>query len=147
MNQTDQKIAVLKRLREMLLRQKEKLRDYLHLLEKEEGSIVDGETEILLAHVEMEQTIIADIFTLKRVIAPLETLYRAAYPGTESTVPVLQEALEDMGRQVMARNSRNRELLRERMDDLRREITSLRTWPKTGSVFAEVVPSLVDITT
>jgi len=147
MNQTDQKIAVLKRLREMLLRQKEKLQDYLHLLEQEEGSIVLGETEKLLSQVEMEQTIIADIFTLKRVIAPLETLYHAAYPGRESTVPALKEALEDMGRQVMARNGRNRELLRERMDELRREITSLRTWPKAGSPFAEVVPSLVDITT
>ena len=147
MDQTDQKIAVLKRLREMLLRQKETLQDYLHLREREEGSIVNGETEKLLAQVEMEQAIIADIFTLKRVIAPLETLYQAAYPGTESTVPELREALQDMGRQVMARNSRNRELLRERMDDLRREVTSLRTWPKAGSPFAEVVPSLVDITT
>ena len=147
MNQTDQKIAVLKRLREMLLRQKEKLQNYLSLLEQEEGSIVHGETEKLLLQVEMEQAIIADIFTLKRVIAPLETLYRAAYPGTESTVPALKDALEDMGRQVMARNSNNRELLRERMDELRREITSLRAWPKAGSPFAEGVPSLVDITT
>ena len=147
MNQTDQKIAVLKRLREMLLRQKEKLQNYLSLLEQEEGSIVHGETERLLVQVEMEQTIIADIFTLKRVIEPLETLYQAAYPGTESTVPALKDALEDIGRQVIARNSHNRELLRERMDDLRREITSLRAWPKAGSPFAAGVPRLVDITT
>jgi hypothetical protein len=147
MNQTDQRIAVLKRLREMLLRQKEKFKSYLILLEQEEGSIVHGETEKLLAQVELEQTIIADIFTLKRVIAPLEALYQAAYPGAESTVPVLRSALEDMGRQVIARNSRNRELLRERMDELRQEITSLRAWPRAGSPFAEVAPRLVDITT
>ena len=52
-----------------------------------------------------------------------------------------------MGQQVVARNSRNRALLKERMEELRREITTLRAWPRAASPFAEVQPSLVDITT
>jgi hypothetical protein len=143
----ENKVAVLKRLREMLLRQKEKFQAYLGLLEQEEKSITGGDTEKLLAQVELEKTIIAEIFTLKRVITPLEALYTAAYPLSESTVPRLKEALEDMGQQVVARNSRNRALLKERMEELRREITTLRAWPRAASPFAEVHPSLVDITT
>jgi hypothetical protein len=136
MNETTQKIAILKRLREMLLRQREKFQAYLSLLEHEETSIRSG-----------EQAIIEEIFTLKKVIEPLETLYQAAYPQTESTVPRLKSTLDAMAQQVIAHNASNRHLLKARMNDLRHEISSLRAWPKTGSPFAEVVPSLIDITT
>ncbi len=146
-NQTEQNIAVLTRLRELLVRQRERFQAYLDLLERQEGSIRRDETEKLLAQVEMERTIIAEIYTLKRVIQPLESLYQAAYPGTESTVPRLKAALEGMGAQIEAHNARNRQLLKDRMETLRKEISSLRHLPRTASPFAEVVPSLVDITT
>jgi hypothetical protein len=74
-------------------------------------------------------------------------MYQAAYPGTESTVPRLKAALETMGGQILAHNARNRQLLKERMENLRKEITELRGWPRDASPFAEVVPGLVDITT
>jgi len=147
MDETSQKIAILKRLREMLQRQREKFQDYLSLLEHEESSIRNNEPEKLLVQAEMEQAIIAEIFTLKKVIEPLETLYQAAYPRTESTVPRLKSTLDAMARQVIAHNESNRQLLKARMDDLRHEISSLRAWPKSASPFTEVVPSLIDITT
>ena len=52
-----------------------------------------------------------------------------------------------MGGQVIERNARNRALLKRSMDSLRQEIGSLRAWPRAGSPYAEVVPTLVDITT
>jgi hypothetical protein len=148
MGSIEQNIALLKKLREMLTRQREKFGAYLHLLECEGEAIEQGDSEKLLAQVEMEQSLIAEIFTLKKVIAPLESLYQASYPaGTEATVPRLKTALEKMGSEILAHNGRNRQRLRERMDDMRREITSLRSWPKTASPFAEVTPGLIDITT
>ncbi len=147
MSQTEQNIAVLRRLRDMLARQRERFQAYLELLEAEESSIRDDDAEKLLAQVEIERTIIAEIFTLKKVILPLESLYQAAYPGTDSTVPRLKAALETMGEQIFAHNARNRRLLKDRMESLRQEITELRGWPRDASPFAEVVPGLVDITT
>jgi len=147
MNQTEHNIAVLKRLRDMLARQRERFQAYLDLLEAEESSIRNNDTEKLLAQVEIERTIIAEIFTLRKVILPLESLYQAAYPSTESTVPRLKAALETMGERIAAHNARNRRLLKDRMDSLRQEITELRGWPRDASQFAEVVPGLVDITT
>jgi hypothetical protein len=147
MDATGQGFAVLKRLREMLARQREKLQAYLELLERQEDSIQQGEAERLLAQVEMERTIIAEIYTLKRVIAPLETLYNAAYPSAEGTVPRLKATLDAMGEQVIAHNTRNRALLKEKMNELRQEIGSLRAWPKASSPYAEVTPRLIDITT
>jgi hypothetical protein len=144
---TEQKVALLKRLREMLQRQREKFQGYLALLEQEESSISRGDAESLLVQVEMEKSIIADIFSLKKVIEPLETLYQAAYPATEQTVPQLKATLEKMGEQVIAHNAKNRALLRARMEDLRLEIASLRTWPRASAGFAQAAPGLVDITT
>jgi flagellar biosynthesis/type III secretory pathway chaperone len=142
---TEQKVAVLKRLREMLRRQREKLQHYLEVLEQEEKSIHRGDAESLLAQVEMEKSIIADIFSLTKVIEPLESLYQSAYPQAEETVPKLKATLEKMGEQVIAHNAKNRALLRDRMEELRREIASLRSWPT--STFREAAPRLVDITT
>ncbi|HVO40486.1 MAG TPA: flagellar export chaperone FlgN [Spirochaetia bacterium] len=144
-NSAEQKVAILKRLREMLRQQREKLQGYLRLLEQEEKSIHRGDAESLLAQVEMEKSIIADIFALKKVIQPLESLYQSAYPRAEETVPKLRATLEKMGEQVIAHNAKNRALLRDRMEELRVEIASLRSWPK--STFREAAPRLVDIST
>ena len=145
MNDTQEKVAVLKRLREMLVRQRGRFQAYLDVLEQEASSIERGDAESLFLQVEMEQTIIAEIFALKKVIAPLEVLYQAAYPGTEETVPRLKAVLDSMGTEIASHNARNRELLRDRMEDLRSEIRALRTWPKTA--YPATAPRLIDITT
>ena len=144
---TEQNVAILKRLREMLQRQREKFQGYLALLEQEESSIRRGDAESLLAQVEAEKSIIADIYALRKVIEPLESLYQAAYPLAESTVARLKATLEKMGEQVVAHNAKNRALLRARMEDLRLEIASLRAWPRASSHFVPSPPRLVDITT
>jgi hypothetical protein len=146
MSETQEKVAVLKRLRDMLVRQRGRFQAYLDVLEQEASSIARGDAESLFLQVEMEQTIIAEIFALKKVIAPLEVLYQAAYPGTEDSVPRLKAVLDSMGTEIAAHNSRNRQLLKDRMEDLRTEIRSLRTWPKTAYA-PPAVPRLIDITT
>jgi flagellar biosynthesis/type III secretory pathway chaperone len=146
MSETQEKVAILKRLRDMLVRQRGRFQAYLDVLEQEASSISRGDAESLLVQVEMEQTIIAEIFALKKVIAPLEVLYKAAYPGTEDSVPRLKAVLDSMGSEIAAHNSRNRQLLKDRMEDLRTEIRSLRTWPKTAYA-SPSDPRLIDITT
>ncbi len=148
METIEHNVAVLKKLREMLARQREKLGEYLRLLECQGESIERGDSERLLAQVGMEKSLIADIFTLKKVITPLESLYQAAYPpGSEATVPPLQELLDQMGTELISRNAKNRQRLRERMEDLKGEISGLRSWPKTASPYTSAAPKLIDITT
>jgi len=148
MESQEQKIAVLNRLREMLLRQREKFQSYLVLLENEERSIREGDEDKIAAQAQMESLIIAEIFSLKKVVEPLRELYQASYPQMEDSVPPLEETLSRMQEQVAARNLRNRMLLREQMADLRLEVLSLRRMPTLRSPFAAAVaPRLVDITT
>ncbi len=143
----EQRTAVLKKLRDMLARQRDKLQSYLDLLELEHDAIADGDVERLQAQVELERGVIAEIQTIVRVVRPLEDLYQAAYPEREDTVPALQAALAKLGTQVKERNARNRAALKEKMEDLRREIAGLRAWPRGDSPLAAAPASLVDITT
>jgi chromosome segregation ATPase len=143
----ERRISILRRLRGMLLRQRDKFQAYLDLLEKEGDSIASGDVDKLQSQLELEKNVIAEIRTLKTVIDPLEDLYHAAYPENEESVPALKAVLEKMGIRMKERNARNRAALNAKMEELRREISGLRAWPHGKSQFAEVTPSLVDVTT
>ena len=148
MENQEQNTSVLVKLREMLLRQRDKFQSYLALLEKEERSIRLGDEEGISAQAQMESLIIAEISSLKKVVQPLQELYQAAYPQAEDTVPPLERTLARMQDQVAARNLRNRMLLKSKMEDLRQEVLHLRRMPAVRSPFAAApAPRLVDITT
>jgi hypothetical protein len=144
----EQRIAILRRLRETLSAQREKFRRYLVLLQKEEEIIHNGNLDKLESQVEVEQTIIAEIFKLQKVIRPLDELYRRAYPVREKSISHLESSLANIKKQVLAKNEKNRLLLKEKMALLRQEIKELRSGYSMKSPYREIgTPTLVDIST
>ena len=142
------RVAILKRLRENLLSQRAKFFKYLSVLEKQEFDIINEDTDKLEAHIEMEQSIVREIFTFQKVINPLEELYHSAYPAREPEIPELKKSLENLKLQVLERNKRNQGLLREHMTQIRQKIIELRSNTALKSVFStEPTPTLIDITT
>ena len=69
-----QRVAVLRRFRELLQRQRDKFSQYLQLLEHQKGDIESGDVDALVSHVELEQGIVSEIFAVQKVIDPLETM-------------------------------------------------------------------------
>jgi hypothetical protein len=147
MDATERNAAVLMRLREMLVRQRRKFASYLNVLEREEEAIREGDADRLAACVELEGSVISEIYALKKVIDPLEDLYQAAWPGREPAVTELESTLERMSAEVIEKNAVNRALLSKKMDEMRQEIASLRRWPRPTTAFTPAAPSLVDIMT
>jgi hypothetical protein len=144
----DERVAVLKRFRELLSRQRDKFRDYLELLDRQKTDIVEGDVDALVAHVEAEQAIVAEIFAVQKVIDPMEDLYRMAYRGAEpEDLPALRNTLSTLKDEVAERNAENRSLLKQRMEILRHQIMSIRNpYAKKKSVYAESAePSALDI--
>jgi hypothetical protein len=136
------RVAILKRFRTLLAQQRDRFRSYLEVLDRQKDIIETGNAEELLVHVELEEKIVADIFSIQKVIDPLEDMYRAAVsgfnpqtvsgePGQEdvSDVPSLKSALENLKNEAVIRSTRNKELLSRRMVELRSEITALRGNP------------------
>jgi hypothetical protein len=158
-----QRVAILKRFRTLLTQQRDRFRVYLEALDKQKDIIEKGDPGELLAHVELEEKIVADIFSIQKVIDPLEEMYQAALSGFEPSraaaqnslhpsddVPGLKAALEDLKQEAVIRSGRNKELLSRRMVELRAEIKSLRSNPYVASArrssFSDAgSASLVDI--
>ena len=153
-----QRVSVLKRLKELLREQRDRFRSYLEVLDKEKGAIEKNRPEDLDGYVDLEEKIAADVFAIRRVIDPLEEIYRAGtaktqVPGLQSSaleddeVSGLKKSLEALRAEAVVRSERNRELLARRMAEIRSEIQSLRGNPylRRPAFAAAAVPSLVDM--
>jgi chromosome segregation ATPase len=145
-----QRVLTLKRFREMLRTQRDRLREYLSVLDTQQDAIARGDAEALLSRLDLEEHIVRDLSNLQRVIDPLERLYRdlAASGGAadspapadgEAEVAGLKAAVERLGKEAAANAARNRELLAGRMAELRSEIKSLRGNPyaERRSIYAD----------
>jgi DNA-binding transcriptional regulator GbsR (MarR family) len=151
-----QRVAILKRFKKLLTQQRDRFHNYLDMLEKQQSVIESGSAEDLLNYVEIEEKIVSDIYSIQKVIDPLEEMYntvvsraRAGKKKTQSDeVPSLKESLEKLQSEAVIRSTKNKELLSKRMLELRAEIKSLRNNPyaarRTGLNNAST-PSLVDL--
>ena len=143
----EKRIQIIKSLRECLLRQREKFQAYLNLLEKEEKAILAEDVDRIEHHVELEQNIVGEIYTLQRVINPLEDLYQTSFPEREESIQELRVSLDRLRDKVLVRNKWNREILMDRMSDLRLRIQSLERPLNNHSPYIEIaVPTMIDIT-
>jgi hypothetical protein len=167
-----QRIAVIKRFRELLKAQRDRFQSYLSALDKQKNVIETGTADDLLRHVELEEKIVEDIFSIQKVIDPLEKMYQSVSAsekkgplpdpkGTlayrdrdkysdknadEEEVSGLKEALEGLKAEAVVRSAKNRELLAKRMAELRLEIKSLKSAAYTRQKFSEnPAPSLIDL--
>ncbi|MDR2070724.1 MAG: flagellar biosynthesis protein FlgN [Treponema sp.] len=151
------RVAILKRFRELLQAQRDRFRDYLAVLDTQKDVIAEGETGDFHTHVELEEKILADIFAIQKVIDPLDVMYRSVYSETAgdrvapvSEVVSLKNALEDLKAEAKARTERNKALLASRMDEIRKEIKTIKKNPyrSVHPVYSgEGTASLVDIRT
>ena len=145
----DQRVAVLKRFKALLQEQRKNFSDYLVVLETQERSIHEENIDALVHHTELEQSIIGDIFTIQKVIDPIEEMYRLGMPDKDDTEVVrLKSDLNKLQFQVIDQNQKNRELLQSRMADLRQEMISIKPdyrYSKQALSKQEVSASLVDI--
>ena len=156
-----QRVAVIKRFKELLKAQRDRFQAYLNALDKQKDVIQMGTTDELLHYVELEEKIVSDIFSIQKVIDPLEKMYHSARTDTpqkgsqasagvkaEDTQEVsgLKEALEGLKAEAVVRSERNRELLSKRMAELRAEIKSLRSNSYARRNFeSSPAPSLIDL--
>jgi uncharacterized protein YicC (UPF0701 family) len=153
----NQRIATLKRFREMLQAQRDRFREYLTVLDKEQDIIAKGNTEALLAYVDLEEHIVKDIFNIQKAIDPLERLYRDlaasdvttdADAGEEAELGGLKAAVERLRKEAAANGARNRGLLSRRMAEIRSEIKSFRGNPYAArrSIYADSgAASMIDV--
>ena len=142
-SELSQRVAVIKRFKELLKSQRERFQAYLGALDSQKDVIQRGTADDLIRHVELEEKIVSDIFSIQKVIDPLEKMYQSSR-GDE--VSGLKEALDGLKHEAVVRSGRNRELLAKRMAELRTEIKSFKTKAYTRRPYdSGSTSSLVDL--
>ena len=147
-NVIEERVFILKRLRMMLIAQREKFNNYLNLLVKEEEAILNEDTEKIEVHIQVEHSILKEISSFGKVIKPLEAMYKIRFPKKEKIIPQLKNSLDALKEKVSARNEKNRNLLKQKIIFLRQEIKNIKKNHKSQSPYSKLgTPSIIDITT
>ena len=140
----DERVAILRRFRSLLEEQRNKFREYLRVLEKQQDKITEDDGDGLTAHAELETQILQSIAGLQKVIEPMQSLYQTVAgsisAADNASVARVQSDLESIQRQVLAQNEKNRKLLRAHINQIRAQLdTLMQNNPYRGrrSVYAE----------
>ena len=136
----DERVALLHRLKTLLEQQRNKFREYLNILEKQQDSISKEDPESLIAHTELEQQIVRNIANLQKVIVPMSKMYKNSDNGKNPATEIqnLQKDLNDLQNKVLKQNQINRDLLRVHIDSIKSQIQNFRNPYKSArSVYAK----------
>lgn len=118
----EESTAVAHRLRELLMRERDKLREYLVLLETEEKAIEREDANAISAHTAMGEGIVKSIASIQKVAKPL---YAMLPPEKRISITHITE----LQSKVSAQNRRNCELLRLRMASVQKELHTVQNHP------------------
>lgn len=137
----NERVAILRRFRTLLEQQRAKFQEYLEVLEKQEKSISDEDTNAIIGHAELEQQVVAGIKNLQKVIVPVSEMYRAsgktAAPENDKSVESIQDELEKLQEKVLAQNQKNRELLKKHLIQIRTQLDNFKNpYKKNRSIYA-----------
>ena len=149
-HELSQRVALLKRFRELLKAQRDRFRSYLNALDKQQEVIQKGNTDEILRHVDLNEKIVNDILSIQKVIDPLDDMY-SSLKGNDSgddEVINLKAALDSLKTEAIHLSDQNRELLASRMAELRSEISNMKNSPynRRKSPFSSIhAPSQIDI--
>lgn len=149
----DERVAILRRFRSLLEQQRNKFREYLFSLERQQDLISENQTDALIAHTELEQQVVANIASLQKVIVPMAELYKsrsAALASSEedASVQKLQHELSQLQEKVLLQNEKNRRLLRMSINLVKEQLAQIKNpFHNTHSVYAvrQPVATLVEV--
>ncbi|MCR5762323.1 MAG: flagellar biosynthesis protein FlgN [Treponema sp.] len=141
-----ERIAILKRFRELLEQQRRKFQEYLNMLELQENKITEDNAESIVIHSNLEEQIVSGINSLQKVILPMQKMYdsinskgKDSYKNADSEhIFKLQQELSHLRTKVLAQNEKNQTLLKNRLVTLRKEILSIKNpYKSSQSIYAE----------
>ena len=132
----DERVALLHRLKTLLEQQRNKFREYLNILEKQQDSISKEDPESLIAHTELEQQIVRNIANLQKVIVPMSKMYKNSDNGKNPATEI-----QNLQNKVLKQNQINRDLLRVHIDSIKSQIQNFRNpYKNANSVYAQTQP-------
>lgn len=140
----NERVAILRRFKTLLIEQRKKFQDYLEVLEKQENSIETENTDALAIHTEIESEIAKSIANLQKVIVPMSEMYNSTskniHESDRKSVEEIQKDLSSLQSKVLKQNEKNRELLRTHLVQIKTQIDNFKNpYRNVSSVYAKKV--------
>ena len=148
----NERVAILKRFRHLLEQQRNKFKEYLVVLEKQEQGIKSEDDTVIVAQAELEQQIVSNITNLQKVIVPIENMYKEKGIALSAEIPQIQKELTELLKAVLTQNEKNQSLLKEHMIELKNRISNFSNprfnpYAKNTSIYSQKTstPSIIDV--
>ena len=113
-----------KKIRENLVAQKQRLTNYLNVLEHESNDIAEKDADKLQAHVKLEANIVSELNAFKKVLDPLEVMYQQTADKDDS-LDDLRAGIMSITAKVQEKSDENKKLLDSVLADMRNQIDTL----------------------
>ncbi|MBQ3923472.1 MAG: hypothetical protein II707_09255 [Spirochaetales bacterium] len=113
-----------KKIRENLVAQKQRLTNYLNVLEHESNDIAEKDADKLQAHVKLESNIVSELNAFKKVLDPLEVMYQQTADKDDS-LDDLRAGIMSITAKVQEKSDENKKMLDSVLADMRNQIDTL----------------------
>ncbi len=136
-----------KRIRANLVEQKEKLEDYLKLLDQQEIDINTRNGDKLLSHARVEKDVVKELSQLKIILEPLEKMYRSTAYQKDEDLQGLKESIDRLSENVQKKAVANADNLTSTLEDLQKQIKQVRSkkMVNTNRVYSDAAPRMLNI--
>jgi len=141
MESLDQRIAVLQRYRRMLELQRDRLGQYLQVIDARELAVASGDFDGLEEYSCQEQEAVRGLLAVQDCLAPLQKMYQSLIPGGAPEIADLEQRLERLRQEILKRNAESRNLLRAHADALKLELGKIRAVQAPAAVFSQAASS------
>lgn len=129
----NQREAILKRLRELLMAKRARFAVFLDILEQQPVAIDAEDPDAIEFYIKLESEVLAEIRAVQTAIVPLREL--GVLHGVDSDVDGLESAIERMAVRIRTQHEHNFELLSRYRDSLGERIEQFRLPPRANEVY------------
>ena len=131
-----------KKIRENLVAQKQRLTDYLKVLDHESADISEKDADKLQAHVKLESNIVSELNAFKKVLDPLEVMYQQTVDNNDDSLDDLRAGIMSITRKVQEKSDENKKMLDSVLAEMQSQINTL---PKRNTSYNKVDSRFIDI--
>jgi hypothetical protein len=100
-----------KRIRQILVSQRDRLQNYLSLLELEERDIIDEDPDRLNEHLLVESQIIDELSSFQKILSPLQEMYELSPERNDEMIEKLKNSVSRLCQDVKEKSTENKEKL------------------------------------
>lgn len=136
---------IAKKIRSCLLAQREKLEEYMVILDKEQEDLLVKNPDKLIAHIEIEKNILSELEALKKIVNPLETMYFNSPYKKDMSLVDMRQHITLLSDQINEKANKNKEKLETIIVKVKADLKNISKTGITKTAYKAPESTLVDV--